>query len=101
MAKTTPQQKQRLRKSLGGAAKHRKLKKKLGVKPRKPKYAVKAQAAKKKRVAKRKVEKMTGGWRSKSKPLKNKRAKQTRVANRKGKKLTGGVNIKKYIKKKK
>jgi len=101
MAKTTPRQKQRLRKALGGAAKHRKLKKKLGVQPRKPKYAVKHQAAAKKRKVARKVEKMTGGFRSKSESLKNKRAKNLRVANRKGKKITGGVNIKKYFKKKK
>ena len=61
MAKTTPRQKQRLRKALGGAAKHRKLKKKLGVKPRKPKYAAKAQAAAKERKVIRKVAKMVGG----------------------------------------
>ena len=61
MAKTTPVQKQRLRKALGGAAKHRKLKKKLGVKPRKPKYAAKAQAAAKERKVIRKVAKMVGG----------------------------------------
>ena len=90
MAKTTPKQKQRIRKALGGAAKVRKIQKKHGVQPKKPKYAKKNQAAKKKRVVKRKIDKMTGGRRSKSKSLKNKRAKKTRVANRKYKKLIAG-----------
>ena len=61
MAKTTPRQKQRLRKALGGAAKHRKLKKKLGVQPKKPKYAAKAQAAARGRKSLRKVAKIIGG----------------------------------------
>ena len=92
MAKTTPRQKQRLRKALGGAAKHRKLKKKLGVQPKKPKYAAKAQAAAKTRKVTRKVKKMLG--------VKNPNQKKAlkRKANLKGKKITGGVNVKKYVK---
>ena len=56
MAKTTPRQKQRLRKALGGAAAVRKLKKKSGGFKKPNPNQAKAQ----KRILKRKVKKMYG-----------------------------------------